>query len=59
MAETDSSKDEIDFKSHLQNHVSNSDFAELRTNVKWITWILGLVLSVTVLRWIVSIFETS
>ena len=32
-----------DLESHLQDHVSTSDFAEVKTDLKWIKWLLAIL----------------
>ena len=32
-----------DLEAHLQDHVSTSDFAEVKTDLKWIKWLLAIL----------------
>ena len=32
-----------DLEAHLQDHVSPSDFAEVKTDLKWIKWLLAIL----------------
>ena len=35
-------KQNPDLEVHLQDHVSPSDFAEVKTDLKWIKWLLAI-----------------
>ena len=32
-----------ELEAHLQDHVSTSDFAEVKTDLKWIKWLLAIL----------------
>ena len=32
-----------DLEAHLQDHLSTSDFAEVKTDLKWIKWLLAIL----------------
>ncbi len=32
-----------DLEAHLQDHVSTSDFTEVKTDLKWIKWLLAIL----------------
>lgn len=35
-----------DLEAHLEDHVSPSDFAEVKTDLKWIKWLLAILVPI-------------
>ena len=60
MAKSEDSIDDVNLKSPLRDHVSNSEFVELRSDVKWVVWFALLVIGAAIIRFLLLPFlETS
>ena len=35
-----------ELEAHLQDHVSTSDFTEVKTDLKWIKWLLAILVPI-------------
>ena len=35
-----------DFEAHVKDHVSTSDLAEVKTDLKWIKWLLAVLVPI-------------